>query len=126
MNPPWMEQLSESQTAAVENAISLGELTSLNAAAFTRHEMELLGRGLEACVEEMQEVGHATTLQQLFDRQRELATACGPRIVALASDQLQLMLEMQRAWTTWWHDRMASWPRRPRAASVRPARRHQA
>lgn len=112
MNQPWLEQLNQTNASAVEAAASLGELATHNAATFARHEMGLLSHALEDSVENMQAIGHATTLQQVFDRQRELAEQFGPRLTALANDQVGLMLEMQAACATWLQDRLDKWPKR--------------
>ena len=110
MNPPWLEQLNEVQASAITSAVSLADLTNRNAASFTRHEMDLLSEALAECVENMQAVGHATSLQQVFDRQRELVESCGPQFAALANDQVRLLLEMQGAWTAWLRERLEHWP----------------
>jgi hypothetical protein len=112
MNQPWLEQLNQNNTSAVEAAVSLGELATRNATTFARHEVGLLSHALEDGLENMQAVGHATTLQQVFDRQRELTEQFGPRLAALASDQVGLMLEMQAACTAWLQGRFDKMPGR--------------
>ena len=110
MNTPWLEQLNEVQASAIASAVSLADLASRNAASFTRHELDLLSEALEECVANMQVVGHATSLQQVFDRQRELVESCGPQLAALTNDQVHLLLEMQGSWTAWLRERVEQWP----------------
>lgn len=110
MNTPWLEQLNEVQASAIASAVSLADLATRNAANLTRHEMELLSEALEECVANMQVVGHATSLQQVFDRQHELVESCAPQFAALANDQVRLLLEMQGSWTAWLQERVEHWP----------------
>ena len=53
-------------------------------AATAEDAAELLSEALEECVANMQVVGHATSLQQVFDRQRELVESCAPQFAARA------------------------------------------